>query len=75
MTCDVCGQDGARTKHVSKAYGKGDEMVVIDQIPIVVCPSCGASYMTAETLHEVERLKLHKRSLKTRRLAPVISYV
>jgi len=75
MTCDVCGQKGARIKHVSRAYGKGDDMVVIDQVPIVVCPNCGESYMTADTLHEVERLKLHKRNMKTHRLAPVIIYV
>ena len=75
MTCDVCGQEGARIKHVSRTYGKGEEMIVIDKVPVVVCPHCGESYMTADTMHEVERLKLHKRSVKTKRLAPVISYV
>jgi len=75
MTCDVCGQDGARTKHVSRSYGKGENMVVIDHIPVIVCPNCGESYMTADTMHEVQRLKLHKRNVKTLRLAPVISYV
>ncbi len=75
MTCDVCGKDGARVRHVSRTYGKGDEMVVIDSAPIVVCPNCGESYMTAETIQEAERLKLHKRSVKTQRLAPVINYI
>ena len=75
MTCDVCGQAGARAGHVSRAYGKGEDLIVIDQIPVVVCPSCGESYMTSHTIHEVERLKLHKRSMKPERLAPVISYV
>jgi len=75
MTCDICGKNEARIKHVSRAYGKGKEMVVIDQIPVVVCPNCGESYMTAETMHEVERIKLHKRSMHTRGLAPVINYV
>jgi len=75
MICDVCGQEGARIKHVSRAYGKGEDMVVIDKVPVVVCTNCGESYMTADTMHEVERLKLHKRSMKTQRLAPVITYV
>jgi len=75
MICDICGRDGAKTKHVSRAYGKGDDMVVIAKVPIVVCPNCGESYITAETMHQVERLKLHKRSMKTQRLAPVINYV
>lgn len=75
VTCDACGQGGAKTKHVSRAYGKGEGMVVIDNVPIVVCPSCGANYMTADTMHEVERIKLHKRSMKRQRLAPVVNYV
>lgn len=75
MTCDVCGHDGAKTKYVSRSYGKGEDMVVIDHIPVVVCPKCGESYMTAETMHEIQRLKLHKRNVRALRLAPVISYV
>jgi YgiT-type zinc finger domain-containing protein len=75
MRCDVCGQDGANIKHVSRSYGKGEEMVVIDHVPVVVCPDCGESYMTADTMHELQRLKLHRRSVKAVRLAPVISYV
>ena len=27
------------------------------------CPHCGESYLTAETLHELERIKLHRRSV------------
>ena len=51
MICDACGRDGARVKRISRSYGKGDEMAVIDGVPIVVCPHCGESYMTAETMH------------------------
>ena len=41
MICDSCGNKGAKVKHVSRTYGKGKNMVVIDNVPIVVCPSCG----------------------------------
>ena len=74
MICDSCGKKGAMIKRLSRSYGKDKEMVVIENVPVVVCPHCGESYMTAETLREIERLKLHKGHLKTKRLAPVISY-
>jgi YgiT-type zinc finger domain-containing protein len=74
IICDVCGKEGARRKHVSRACGKGEAMFVIDNVPIVVCPHCGQSYMTADTMREVERIKLHKRSMKTQRLAPVVNF-
>ncbi len=75
MICDVCGKEGARAKYVSRACGKGEDMVIIDKVPIVVCSSCGVSYMAADTLHEIVRIKLHKRSMKTQRLAPVVNFV
>ncbi len=41
MTCDICGRDGAKVKHVPRTYGKGDELVLIEGVPVVVCPNCG----------------------------------
>ena len=74
MICDSCGREGARIKRLSRSYGKGGDMVVIENVPVVVCPNCGESYMTAETLGQIARLRVHKRHMKTRRLAPVITY-
>ena len=38
-------------------------------------PNCGESYLTAETLHEIERIKLHRRSLAKPRNVAVASFV
>jgi len=75
MICDSCGKKGAKVKHLSRSYGKGDKVLVIENVPVVVCRHCGGSYMTAKTLHEIERLKLHRKHVKAKRFAPVISYV
>lgn len=37
-------------------------LFVIENIPLVSYPNCGESYLTAETLHEIERIKLHRRA-------------
>jgi YgiT-type zinc finger domain-containing protein len=75
MTCDCCGQDNARVKKINQSFGRGDEIIVIEKIPLVVCSHCGESYFTADTLQELERLKLHKSNVEARKSAPVISYV
>ena len=75
MICDCCGKEGALTKHVSRSFCSGAEIQVVDGIPLVVCPNGGESYLTAETLHELERMKLHRRNVRTARQAPVIDYV
>jgi YgiT-type zinc finger domain-containing protein len=74
MICDCCGKKGAVTKRVTRSFGKGKNILVIEQVPMVVCPNCGQSYFTAETLHELERLRLHKESVGVQRVAPVIKY-
>ena len=56
--CDICGKQGVRVKLVSRSYGRGANLLVIENVPVVSCPHCGESYLTAETLHEIERIKL-----------------
>ena len=62
MICDICGQLGARVRHVTRSYGKGEDLLVIENIPVVSCPHCRESYLTAETLREIERIELHRKS-------------
>jgi len=74
MVCDICGKGGARIRRVTKSYGKGDNLLVIENIPVVVCPNCGESYLTADTLHEIERLKLHRKKLAQERRIAVVAF-
>jgi YgiT-type zinc finger domain-containing protein len=75
MICEICGKNGAQIKYITRSYGKGANLLVIENVPIVVCPNCGESYLTAETLHEIERIKLHRRSLAKPRNVAVASFV
>lgn len=74
MVCDICGRDGVRIRKVARTYGKGKNLLVIENVPVVSCPRCGESYLTAETLHEIERIKLHRKSLAVERLLDVVSF-
>ena len=75
MLCDICGQDGARIRRVAETFNKGSDLLVIEEVPLVVCPHCGESYFTAETLHEVERIKLHRKNFAEQRPVEVAKYV
>jgi YgiT-type zinc finger domain-containing protein len=74
MTCDICGQGEAEIRYMTRSYGKGADLLVIENVPVVVCPHCGESYLTAETLHEIERIKLHRRSLTKLRSVAVANF-
>ncbi len=75
LVCDICGKEGAKIRHVSRSYGQGEDLLVIENVPVISCPHCGESYLTAETLHEIERIKLHRRSFARSRSVPVAVFV
>ncbi|HVE59083.1 MAG TPA: YgiT-type zinc finger protein [Pyrinomonadaceae bacterium] len=69
--CDNCGKNGARIIHVTKSYGKGVDLLVIENVPIVSCPHCGESYLTAKTLREIENIKRNRTNIAVERPVPV----
>jgi YgiT-type zinc finger domain-containing protein len=74
MICEICGKQGAHVRKVARTYGKGKDLLVIENIPVVSCPHCGESYFTAETLHEIERLKLHRKSIAVERPVGIVGF-
>jgi YgiT-type zinc finger domain-containing protein len=75
MVCDICGKEGARVRRISRSYGKGDRLLVIENVPVISCPHCGESYLTSETLHEIERIKLHRQQLGVTRPVAVAKFM
>ncbi len=69
--CDVCGKSGARIIHVTKSYGKKESLLVIENVPVVSCPHCGESYLTARTLREIENIKQNRTNIAVERPVPV----
>lgn len=74
MVCAICGESGVQTRRVSRSYGKGLDLFVIENVPIVSCPACGESYFTAATLQELERIKLHRKALSQERCIGVATF-
>jgi len=44
---------------------------VIENVPIVSCPHCGESYLTAQTLREIENIKRNRTNIAVERPVPV----
>lgn len=71
IVCDNCGAPGARVLHLSKSYGKGDDLLVIENVPVISCPACGESYLTALTLRAIDNIKRNRKKIATERPVPV----
>lgn len=74
MVCDICNKRGARIRRVGRSYGKGKSLLLIENVPVISCPHCKESYLAADTLHEIERIKLHRQSFAVKRPVTVARF-
>ncbi len=73
--CEICGRAQTQIKYATRSYGKGANLLIIENVPVVSCINCGESYLTAETLHEIARIKLHRESFAVKRNVSVAEFV
>jgi len=73
MLCDICGKRGAQVRRVTETYGKGKDILIVENVPVVSCSNCGETYYTAETLHELDRIKVHRKQFTTRRRSVAVA--
>ena len=50
-----------------RSYGKGESLLVIDDVVTIHCPNCGEGYLTAQTLKEIERIKRNRQTVASKR--------
>ena len=75
MKCDICGKSSAKVRRLTHTVGGGSSSFLVRNVPVVSCLSCGESYLTAETLKELERMRLHWRELTTQENVLVATFV
>lgn len=74
MIGDNCGKKDVRTRRVTRSIGRGASTFLIENVPVVSYSSCGESYLTAETLKEIERIRLHWRQLTVEKKVPLARF-
>ena len=72
--CEICGGKGTRKRRVTRSYGHGGNLLVVEGVPVITCPHCGESYLTAATLHELDRIKRDRKELAARRTVAVANF-
>ena len=73
--CVNCGKPDARVIYMSKSYGAGADLLVIENVPVISCPACGESYLTAQTLREIDNIKRNRSTIASERKVPVAAFV
>ena len=60
MNCQICSKKTVSIKKVTKSFGRGHSLVVIEDIPVLSCSSCHESYITADTAREIDRIRKNR---------------
>ncbi len=74
VMCDKCGKEGAVVRRVAKSYGRGETLFVIENVPMVSCPNCRETHLTAETLQTLGQIKLNRQTTAVARPVPVAMF-
>lgn len=72
--CAVCGSAKAKIRSVSRTYGRGRDLLVIENVPLISCPDCGTRYLTASTLKELDRIKRERKTAAVTKPVEVASF-
>jgi len=74
MQCDFCGAKSPVIKKTTKSFGRGDKLVVIENIPTIHCSHCHGSYVTAETARELDQIRKNRRTVGKAKQVLVASF-
>ncbi len=54
--CHVCGSTESRGEMVSEVFNIDNQMVLVENIPAILCMRCGETTFSSETTEKVRRL-------------------
>ena len=54
--CPLCSKGQYLNKHIVFSSRRGDQLVVIEGVPALVCDVCGDRIITEDTAREIERI-------------------
>jgi YgiT-type zinc finger domain-containing protein len=73
--CDICGVKAARVVNRPQILGRGERMMLVENVPVIACKNCGESYMTSATMHKLDDLRLKQNVKPTLREVSVAEFV
>ena len=57
VVCDHCSSGILRPTQIRMAFWRGDSLVVVQNIPAMVCPDCGEEYVDDPTVVQLDRMR------------------
>ncbi len=65
--CDFCNNEGAKVFLMPQSFGKDEDLLVIEDVPVIYCPNCRENYLSRDTLKEIEHIKRDREKVAPKR--------
>lgn len=72
--CSYCGEIAAREVTISQSFRSGEELIVIEKVPTMICDSCGQSYLHSPSWKFVNEVLKHPDKHTKKRMVKVATY-
>jgi YgiT-type zinc finger domain-containing protein len=56
IICEYCNKKAARRISLNHTFGKGTELLVVENVETVVCDNCGQSYVEGKALNTLNEI-------------------
>ena len=73
MICIFCGTIGTKTIYKTKLFGKGENALVIENVPVQNCDTCGESYYDPDVSQMIDDILTHPEKQAVTRQISVVS--
>ena len=73
FVCENCGVKAARLIKRPQVLGRGTKMILVDNVPVITCKNCGENYMTSETMHRLDDIRLKQKAQNIERKIAVLN--
>lgn len=57
IVCSLCGQQKAHQVSRPQFVGKGKDLVIVENVPMVSCRNCGHDYFPIEIARKLDRIR------------------
>ena len=71
--CCFCGAPGLKTVHKDKLFGKSENAVIIENLPVRHCETCSESYYDPEISRLIDNILAHPEERAITRQINVVS--
>jgi YgiT-type zinc finger domain-containing protein len=74
VECAYCGEAAAWETAMAHSFRSGEELIVIEKVPTMICDSCGQSYFLSPAWKFVNEVLKHPDKHTEKRMVKVATY-